>query len=47
MLDAMHASSDCAPFASHLPCTQTWTAGVMVAQLMKSLPFARLNNPPV
>ena len=32
MLEAMHASNDRAPFASHFCSTHTWVAGVIVAQ---------------
>ena len=38
MLDAMQASSDCAPAFPALASTHTWMSGVTVAQLMKSLP---------
>ena len=44
MLEAMQASSDCAPAFAALASTQTWTAGVIVAQLMNSLPRARLKQ---
>jgi len=47
MLEAMQASRDCAPAFEALASTQTWMSGVTVAQLMKSLPLDRLNNPPL
>src|SRR5215469_1736164 len=47
MLDAMHASNELAPLASHFCSTHKWIAGVTVAQLMNNFPFARVNKPPV
>src|SRR5581483_11537536 len=47
MLDAMQASRLCAPAFWALAWTQTCTSGVMVAQLMKSLPRDRLKSPPL
>ena len=47
MLEAMQASSDCAPAFAALASTQTCTSGVMVAQLMNSLPRARRSRPPL
>ena len=43
----MQASSEFAPLAAHFCSTQTWMAGVTVAQLMNNFPLARVSKPPV
>ena len=44
MLEAMQPSSDSAPAALARPSTSTWTAGLIVAQLMNTRPSAPVNR---